>query len=84
LFHGKAGNGSVEIGYGILPAYQNRGFMSEAIDGICRFAKEAGVNCITAETEIENAASQRVLMKNGFSISERRAETILFRKELGD
>lgn len=41
-FMGEPKNDSVEIGYGILPAYQGRGLMSEAVCGVCRFASEGG------------------------------------------
>ena len=59
--------GEVEIGYGIYPAFQNQGFMTEALESICRWAlNQPGVAAIHAETEPENIASHRVLGKCAF------------------
>lgn len=60
-------NGAVEIGYGIDAAYRNRGYAAEAVAGLCRWALEQpGTARVEAETDPDNAASQRVLEKNGF------------------
>ncbi len=65
--------GEVEIGYGIYPAFQNQGFMSEALESICRWVvNQPGITAIRAETEPGNIASHRVLEKCAFqSMSER-------------
>ena len=58
-------NGSVEIGYGIDPAYQNQGYMSEAIRALVDWALgQPTCNRVTA-TEVENPASRRLLEKLG-------------------
>jgi RimJ/RimL family protein N-acetyltransferase len=61
-------DGLVEIGYGILELYNGKGF---ATAGIARILKEAfsrpDVKGVTAETSVNNIASQRVLEKNGFT-----------------
>lgn len=59
--------GEVEIGYGIHPPFQNFGYMTEALDAICKWAfKMEGVSIITAESDPENIQSHRVLKKCGF------------------
>ncbi len=66
-FKGLSSDGSAEIGYGILPEFQNCGYASEAVKAVTDWAlAEPYVKRITAETEEENAASKRVLIKSGF------------------
>jgi len=60
-------NGSVDIGYGIAPGHQCRGAATRAIGAVVAWARTAPhVTAITAETAIDNIASQRVLERNGF------------------
>jgi Acetyltransferases, including N-acetylases of ribosomal proteins len=66
-FKGLNDDGMVEIGYGMNPAYEGRGFMTEAVSAVVRWASEQpGVSSVEAETEPDNAASRRVLEKAGF------------------
>ena len=59
--------GEVEIRCGITPAFQRRGFMTEALRAIAAWALEQpGVTGVIAETEPENTASRRVLARCGF------------------
>lgn len=56
-----------EIGYGLLPRYWGRGYATEAVSALCRWAlSQPGVEGLSAQTASDNAASQRVLIKNGF------------------
>jgi ribosomal-protein-alanine N-acetyltransferase len=58
-------NGSTEIGYGIDPAYQNKGYTSEAVQALVDWAPGNTIcNRVTA-TEVENPASRRLLKKLG-------------------
>ncbi|HYH13795.1 MAG TPA: GNAT family N-acetyltransferase, partial [Flavisolibacter sp.] len=60
-------DGEVEIGYGIYPQFQKKGYMTEAVGVICQWAFEQNrVASVLAETNNTNTASQKVLMKNGF------------------
>jgi [ribosomal protein S5]-alanine N-acetyltransferase len=60
-------NGSVEIGYGIYPAYERKGYITEAVEVLCLWAmNQKYVRSVRAETLPDNIASQRVLQKNGF------------------
>lgn len=66
-FKGLDEKGMVEIGYGMDPAYEGKGLMTEAVSAVVRWASEQpGVSSIEAETEPDNIASQRVLEKAGF------------------
>lgn len=60
--------GMIEIGYGIHPVFQHRGFMTEALGAIAAWAFRfpGGPRMMTAETEPDNPASRRVLEKCGF------------------
>lgn len=57
--------GSTEIGYGIDPAYQGKGYMSEAVQSLIDWAfQHPFCTCITA-TEVKNLASRRLLERLG-------------------
>ncbi|MDR0292981.1 MAG: GNAT family N-acetyltransferase [Oscillospiraceae bacterium] len=61
---------TVEIGYGVLEDYRCRGYMTEALGALTRFAffqRDYRVERVTALTLPGNTASHRVLEKNGFA-----------------
>ncbi|PLR83197.1 GNAT family N-acetyltransferase [Bacillus sp. V33-4] len=56
-----------EIGYELHPDFWNKGIMAEVIQQIVHYGfKEMGLNRIEAFYDPANAASRRVLEKNGF------------------
>ena len=56
-----------EIGYGILEAFQGRGYATEAVGLALQWAfRHPAVKAVEAETDPCSAASQRVLEKCGF------------------
>lgn len=66
-FKGLSKDGMVEIGYGLTPAYWGKGYATEAVKAMTAWAhRQPGVIRVEAETEPQNAASQRVLQKAGF------------------
>ncbi len=65
-FKSRPGNGMVELGYSTLPAYQRRGFATEAVNAMVDWAFAQGVEWVLAETLPELIASQGVLRKTGF------------------
>ena len=66
-FKGLSTDGITEIGYGIAEDYQGYGYATEAVNATVLWAlNQFGVECVTAETEIDNIASVRVLEKCGF------------------
>ena len=59
---------SVEIGYGIVPSQQNKGFATEAVNLILEEAFSVSqIKTVVASTHPHNKPSQRVLEKNGFT-----------------
>ncbi len=61
-------NGEVEIGYGIDPIYQSRGYMSEAVKALVEWAfSHPECKAINATNVVpNNFPSQKVLVKNCF------------------
>lgn len=60
--------GQVEIGYGIFEDFQNKGYMTEAVVGLCKWAfRQEGIKSVIAETYSDNLASQKVLEKTGMT-----------------
>ena len=55
-----------ELGYWIAPRWQRRGYASEAVRGVLEMAAALGVEQVNAGHYIENPASGRVLINNGF------------------
>ncbi|WP_026559086.1 GNAT family N-acetyltransferase [Bacillus sp. J37] len=63
-FKGKPVDGVVEVGYGISPDEQNKGYATEAVEALVNWAFQTGkVNKIVAECLKTNEASIRVLEK---------------------
>lgn len=63
-----ADDGSVEIGYGIVPVCQRRGFAAEAARALVGFAlSHPAVTVVCAHTLPDGVASMRVLETCGFS-----------------
>ena len=66
-FCGAPENAEVEIGYGIDEPYRKQGYATEAVKAAMEWAfTQEGVYFVTAETQPDNIASQRVLEKLGF------------------
>ncbi len=59
--------GEIEIGYGTYDEFQNKGLMTEMVQGIIEWTKtQTMVKSIIASTEKTNTASFKVLKKNSF------------------
>lgn len=68
-FHGPpaaAGPATVEIGYNVVAGMRGRGVASHACAMMLAQAWRNGAEVVTAETERDNLASQRVLLRCGF------------------
>lgn len=75
---------AVEIGYSMREYDRNRGYMTEAVGALVRFAfsqTKLYVKSVTAFTLPENIASHRVLMKNGFVRQPWRGKYWMWRRE---
>lgn len=67
-FLGPPANGEIKIGYAVLPQFQRRGYATEMVGALVRWAfEQPGVLRIVAETEWANPASVAVLTKLGFA-----------------
>lgn len=59
--------GNIEIGYGLGKQFEGQGYMTEAVDAMCRWGlAQQGVSHIVAETELNAFRSQAVLKRCGF------------------
>lgn len=59
--------GEAEFGYGTDPEYQNKGYMTEAVGALAEWSfNNPDLKYVIAETEKDNKASHKVLIKNGF------------------
>ena len=59
--------GEVEIGYGTYEEFRKRGFMTEAVAGIIKWAeKQPNIRAIIASTEKSNIDSYSILERNSF------------------
>ncbi|NNG69726.1 GNAT family N-acetyltransferase [Rhizobium laguerreae] len=60
-------DGNIHIGYGVAPSRQGRGCTTRAIGQLLEWGRnDPRVALISAETGVDNIASQRVLERNGF------------------
>ncbi len=62
--------GMVEIGYGLAPAARGRGFATEGVGALVAHAFARGASAVRAEVETGHAASERVVMRAGFTAGE--------------
>ena len=61
-------HGMVEIAYGVVPAYQGKGYAGEAADAAIAYAfADPSVRLIRAHTMPELNASTRILARRGFA-----------------
>jgi len=67
-FKGPPVDGIVEIAYAVAPKYQGNGYATAAARALAANAFESGqVSTVRAHTLPDGIASQRVLLKSGFS-----------------
>ena len=59
-------DGLTEVGYGLNPAYEGHGYMTEALAAFLEFGKKMGVRTVRADTLENNVKSQNVLKRCGF------------------
>ena len=60
-------DGVTEVGYGLNPAWEGHGYMTEALEAFLRLGKALGVQTVRADTLPDNIRSQNVLRRCGFS-----------------
>ncbi len=60
--------GEIEIGYGTYEEFRGKGYMTEAVSGLVKWAEsQPGVLSVIASTEKDNISSFTILEKNRFT-----------------
>jgi [ribosomal protein S5]-alanine N-acetyltransferase len=73
-------SGSTEVGYAMHPDYRNRGYMTETVRALVKWAfEQESCKRVTAETLRDNLASQKVLQKAGM-VLDRAGENMFYWK----
>ena len=67
-FKGQPKEGCVEIGYGLAPSARGHGYAAEAVAVLLAVATDNGLSRVIADTTRDNIASQRTLVRAGFSL----------------
>ena len=80
-FKGAPVDGATEIGYGLNPSYEGRGYMTEALTAFLQLGRSLGVRTVLAETDASNGKSQNVLKRCGFRLL-KQEETLWWEKKL--
>ncbi|MBN2182803.1 MAG: GNAT family N-acetyltransferase [Sedimentisphaerales bacterium] len=80
------GRDEVEVAYGLLPEFWNRGFATEFAEAVVRIGlSDLGLSDMACVTHPDNFASQRVLGKTGFvferEVIYKREPYLLFRHD---
>lgn len=73
-FKGQPKGGCVEIGYGLVPSARGNRFAAEAVTALVNVAARHGLSSVTADTTLDNIASQRTLVRAGFRLVSTDAE----------
>ncbi|MBS2963733.1 GNAT family N-acetyltransferase [Actinocrinis puniceicyclus] len=83
-FHGPPdARRQVTIGYGLVPMSWGNGYATEAVHALIDFCRaHADVASLAADTNHDNAASQRVLVKSGFRLVRQDRELLYYELEL--
>lgn len=72
--------GSLELGYFIVPSYQQQGYASEAAKAMLEWSfSQPSVETVTAGCYQDNIASRRVLEKIGMRHVETRGQTLVWK-----
>jgi RimJ/RimL family protein N-acetyltransferase len=67
-FKGQPNGGCIEIGYGLAPSARGHGYAAEAVIALLTVAADHGLSRVTADTTLDNIASQRTLIRAGFRL----------------
>ncbi|MBA3944750.1 MAG: GNAT family N-acetyltransferase [Herpetosiphonaceae bacterium] len=83
-FMGPPQDGTVEIGYSVLPEYQRQGLATEMVEGLVGWAlAHAAVRRVVAEIHSDNTPSLQLVCKLGFAEIGAGSEPGYLRFELG-
>jgi len=80
-FKGPPRDGAVEVGYGLAPSARGRGLATEAVRALVELAlADPEVAVVEAEVQAGNHASERVLLRAGFTPAGAEAGAAWFRR----
>lgn len=71
------------IGYGVVPWKQGRGYAKQALSLVLPLAKREGLAFVEITTDVDNVASQRVILSNGGILVERFIKPAAFGRKPG-
>jgi len=74
--------GRVEFGYGVVPSARGAGLASSAVLLALEHARVRGATIAAADTEADNIASRRVLIKGGLAEVRRSGSLVLYERVL--
>ncbi len=74
-------DGKTEVGYGMNPAYEGHGYMTEALRAFLDLGRQLGIRTVLADTKPDNIKSQNVLKRCGFSFL-KQEENLWWKKDL--
>lgn len=74
--------GTVELGYGLVPSARGEGLATAAVMLALEHAQAWGARRAAADTEVTNGASRRVLTKSGLLETGRRGSLVLYERDL--
>ena len=75
--------GVTEVGYGMNPAYEGRGYMTEALTAFLDFGARRGLRAVRADTLSDNRRSQNVLKRCGFRLLRTEEDRLWWEVRLG-
>lgn len=77
--------GKGEIGYWLHSSYTKRGIVTKCVQALCRLAfKDFGLNKLLIFVDVENAPSNRVAQKVGFTLTSTEPQDVLLFGKLRD
>ena len=76
-------DGVTEVGYGMNPAYEGRGYMTEALTAFLDFGARRGLRAVRADTLSDNRRSQNVLKRCGFRLLRTEEDRLWWEVRLG-
>ena len=75
-------DGRIEFGYGLVPSARGEGLATSAVLLALEHAGRRGATIAAADTEVDNAASRRVLTKSGLAELGRNGSLVLYERVL--
>ncbi|GAA1366294.1 GNAT family N-acetyltransferase [Streptomyces beijiangensis] len=72
-------DGTVPIGYALIPDVRGKGYASEALRGLLQLARDLGIRSVIGDADLDNIASQRVMAAVGMERTGEDERVVYFR-----